>query len=324
MSTLSRLAALLCAALVSHAAPVLAQTYPAKPVRFVVPFAPGGQSDVVARIVGQKLAERWGQPVLVDNKPGAATTIGNALVAQAPADGHTMLLSPAPFVITQYAYPKLPYDGRADFSPVALMVTNPMVLVVNPSRVAARTVADFIAEARRKPGEMAYGTPGNGSLPHLAVELFKTQAGFDALHVPYKGGGPAVIDLVAGQVAFMFASPLEVMQQVKAGKLAVLGVTSSQRLSYWPDVATFKESGAGDYEAYAWFGVVVRAGTPKDMVERLNADIVSVLRSPEVSQRLTAMGTDVAAGSTQDFARFLEAEHRRWSAAVKAAKLTMN
>ena len=203
MSTLSRLAAVLCAALVSHAAPALAQTYPSKPVRFVVPFAPGGQSDVVARIVGQKLAERWGQPVLVDNKPGAATTIGNALVAQAPADGHTMLLSPAPFVITQYAYPKLPYDGRADFSPVALMVTNPMVLVVNPTRVAARNVADFIAEARRKPGVMAYGTPGNGSLPHLAVELFKTQAGFDALHVPYKGGGPAVIDLVAGQVALV-------------------------------------------------------------------------------------------------------------------------
>jgi tripartite-type tricarboxylate transporter receptor subunit TctC len=184
--------------------------------------------------------------------------------------------------------------------------------------------AEFVEHAKKNPGALAHGTPGNGSLPHLAVELFQLQSGVQTLHVPYKGGGPAVIDLVAGQVSFMIGSPLEVMQQVKAGKLAVLGVTSSQRLSYWPDVATFKESGAGDYEAYAWFGVVVRAGTPKDMVERLNADIVSVLRSPEVSQRLTAMGTDVAAGSTQDFARFLEAEHQRWSAAVKAAKLTMN
>ena len=325
MGLFSRAAILACAAVfIAQALPAAAQGYPSKAVRFVVPFAPGGQSDVVARLVGQELSRRWGQPVVVDNKPGAATTIGNAMVAQAPADGHTLLLSPAPFVITQYACAKLPYDGRADFSPVALMVTNPMVLVVNPARVAARNVADFIAEAKRKGGEFAYATPGNGSLPHLGVELFKVQAGFDALHVPYKGGGPAVVDLVAGQVAFMFASPLEVMQHVKSGKLAVLGVTSAQRLPYWPDVATFKESGAGDYEAYAWFGVVVRSGTPKDVVERLNADIVAVLRSPEVSQRLTALGTDVTAGSTQDFARFLEAEHQRWSAAVKAAKLTMN
>ena len=310
-------------ALICAAAPALAQTFPSKPVRFVVPFAPGGQSDVVARTVGQKLSERWGQPVVVENKAGAATTIGADYVAKAPADGYTILLAPAPFVITQYAYPKLPYDSRRDFTPVTLLVTNPLVVAVNPARVAAKTFAEFVALARQDPGRLAYGTPGNGSLPHLAVELFRLQAGIDTLHVPYKGGGPAVLDLVAGQIAFMFASPLEVMPNVKAGKLTVLGVTSDRRVSYWPDVPTLKESGYKEYEAYAWFGVVAPAATPKDIVARLNADIVAVLKSPDVAERLAAQGADVAATTTEEFGRFLAAEHARWSAAVKAANVVV-
>ena len=310
-------------ALICAAAPALAQTFPSKPVRFVVPFAPGGQSDVVARTVGQKLSERWGQPVVVENKAGAATTIGADYVAKAPADGYTILLAPAPFVITQYAYPKLPYDSRRDFTPVTLLVTNPLVVAVNPARVAAKTFAEFVALARQDPGKLAYGTPGNGSLPHLAVELFRLQAGIDTLHVPYKGGGPAVLDLVAGQIAFMFASPLEVMPNVKAGKLTVLGVTSDRRVSYWPDVPTLKESGYKEYEAYAWFGVVAPAATPKDIVARLNADIVAVLKSPDVAERLAAQGADVAATTTEEFGRFLAAEHARWSAAVKAANVVV-
>ena len=315
-----RLLALLCTA---AAMPAPAQIFPSKPVRFVVPFAPGGQSDVVARTVGQKLGERWGQPVVVENKAGAATTIGADFVAKAPADGYTILLAPAPFVITQYAYPKLPYDSRRDFTPVTLLVTNPLVVAVNPARVAAKTFAEFVALARKDPGKLAYGTPGNGSLPHLAVELFRLQSGIDTLHVPYKGGGPAVLDLVAGQIAFMFASPLEVMPNVKAGKLAVLGVTSDQRVSYWPEVPTLKESGYKEYEAYAWFGVVAPAATPKDIVARLNADIVAVLKSPEVAERLAAQGADVAATTAEEFGRFLAAEHARWSAAVKAANVTV-
>ena len=315
-----RLLALLCTA---AAMPAPAQIFPSKPVRFVVPFAPGGQSDVVARTVGQKLGERWGLPVVVENKAGAATTIGADFVAKAPADGYTILLAPAPFVITQYAYPKLPYDSRRDFTPVTLMVTNPLVVAVNPARVAAKTFTEFVALARKDPGKLAYGTPGNGSLPHLAVELFRLQSGIDTLHVPYKGGGPAVLDLVAGQIAFMFASPLEVMPNVKAGKLAVLGVTSDQRVSYWPEVPTLKESGYKEYEAYAWFGVVAPAATPKDIVARLNADIVAVLKSPEVAERLAAQGADVAATTAEEFGRFLAAEHARWSAAVKAANVTV-
>lgn len=302
---------------------VHAQAFPSRAVRFVVPFAPGGQSDVVARTVGQKLAERWGQPVVIENKAGAATTIGADFVAKSPADGYTILLAPAPFVITQYAYPKLPYDSRRDFTPVTMLVTNPLVVTVNPARVPVKTFPEFVALAKKDPGKLTYGTPGNGSLPHLAVELFRLQSGIDVLHVPYKGGGPAVLDMVAGQIAFMFASPLEVMPNVKAGKLNVLGVTSDKRVAYWPEVPTLKESGFKDYEAYAWFGVTAPAATPKDIVARLNADIVAVLKSPDVSERLAAQGADVAATSVEDFGRFLAAEHARWSAAVKAANVVV-
>ncbi len=324
-ATFGVLFACLATALLAALAPssLRAQGYPSKPVRFIVPFAPGGQSDVVARVVGQKLSERWGQPVVIENKPGAATTLGADFVAKALADGYTILLAPAPFVITQYAYPKLPYDSRKDFAPITLLVTNPLVAVVNPLRLPVKTFIEFAAAVKKEPGKISYGTPGNGSLPHLAVELFGLQAGTSALHVPYKGGGPAVVDLVGGQIAFMFASPLEVMPHVKAGKLLALGVTSDKRVTYWPDVPTLKESGYKEYEAYAWFGVVAPAATPRDIVAKLSADIVAVLKSPDVSERLIAQGADVAATSAEEFGRFLAAEHVRWSAAVKAANVVV-
>lgn len=324
MKTLIRAATTLYAAFALTVTAVQAQpAFPNKPVRFVVPFAPGGQSDVVARMVAEKLAVRWGQPVVVDNKAGAATTIGADIVAKAPADGYTMLLAPAPFVITQYAYPKLPYDSRRDFTPVTLLVTNPLVVVTNPAKVPGRTLAEFVDHAKKTPGALAYGTPGNGSLPHLAVELFQLHSAIQPLHVPYKGGGPAVIDLVAGQVSFMFASPLEVMQHVTSGKLQALAMTSDRRVPYWPQVPTLKESGYPEYEAYAWFGVVVAAATPKDIVAKINADIVAVLRQPDMAERLKNLGADVAANTPEEFGRFLNAEHARWSAAVKAAKVTV-
>ncbi len=303
------------------AATSIAQTWPSKPVRFIVPFAPGGQSDAVARIVGQKLAEKWGQPVVVENKPGAATTIGADLVAKSPADGYTILLAPAPFVITQYAYPKLTYDSRRDFTPVSLLVTNPLVITVNPQRMPVKTPAEFVAAIKKEPGKVSYGTPGNGSLPHLAVELFRVQSGIDALHVPYKGGGPAVQDLVGGQTSFMFASPLEVMPNVKAGRLNVIAVTSAKRVPYWPDVPTLVESGYPNYESYAWFGVVAPAATPKDVVVKINADIVAVLKMKDVADNLAAQGADVAITTPEEFGKFLDAEHARWSQAVKAANI---
>jgi len=319
---MSRIVVAVLAAL-AYAAAAPAQTFPSKPVRFVVPFAPGGQSDVVARTVGQKAGERWGQPVVVENKPGAATTIGADFVAKSPADGYTILLAPAPFVITQYAYPTLPYDSRRDSTPVTLLVTNPLVVTINPTKVAAKSFPDFVATAKREPGKLNYGSPGNGSLPHLATELFRLRSGIDVVHVPYKGGGPAVVDLVGGQIAFMFASPLEVMAHVKAGKLNVLGVTSAKRLSYWPEVPTVIESGYPDYEALAWFGVVAPAATPRDVVAKLSADIVAALKSPDVSEKLAAQGTEVAGTTPEAFAEFLGREHARWSEAVKAANVTV-
>jgi tripartite-type tricarboxylate transporter receptor subunit TctC len=300
-----------------------AQQFPSKPVRFIVPFAPGGQSDVVARTVGQKAGERWGQPLVVENKPGAATTIGADFVAKSPADGYTILLAPAPFVITQYAYPKLPYDSRRDFTPVTLLVTNPLVVTINPAKVSAKSFQDFVAAAKKDPGKLNYGSPGNGSLPHLATELFRLRSGIDVVHVPYKGGGPAIVDLVGGQIAFMFASPLEVMPHVKAGRLAVLGVTSSKRLGYWPEVPTVIESGYADYEALAWFGVVAPAATPRDVVAKLSADIVAALKSPDVSEKLAAQGAEIAGTTPEAFGEFLGREHARWSEAVKAANVTV-
>ena len=234
-----------------------------------------------------------------------------------------MLLAPAPFVITQYAYPKLPYDSRRDFTPVVLLVTNPLVVVTNPGRMPGQSVAEFVGHLKKNSGVMPYGSPGNGSLPHLAVVLFQLQSGTEALHVPYKGGGPAVVDLIAGQMSFMFASPLEVMPHVTSGKLRALAVTGDQRVSYWPQVPTLAESGYPQYRATAWFGVVVAAATPRDIITRMNADIGAVLRLPEVAERLKAQGADVAAGTPEAFGRFLDAEHQRWSAAVKAANVTV-
>ncbi|MFM8547733.1 MAG: Bug family tripartite tricarboxylate transporter substrate binding protein [Betaproteobacteria bacterium] len=323
MNVIVRFISGLCVAVGFVGTPVWAQPWPARHVKFVVPFAPGGQSDVVARMVAEKLSARWGQPVVVENKAGAATTIGADLVAKAPADGYTMLLAPAPFVITQYAYPKLPYDSRRDFTPVALLVTNPLVVVTNPGRMSGQSVAEFVAQLKKNPGGMPYGSPGNGSLPHLAVALFQLQSGTEALQVPYQGGGPAVVDLVAGQMSFMFASPLEVMPHVTSGKLRALAVTGDQRVPYWPQVPTLVESGYPQYQAFAWFGVVVAAATPRDIITRMNADIGAVLRLPDVTERLKAQGADVAAGTPEAFGRFLDAEHERWSAAVKAANVTV-
>jgi tripartite-type tricarboxylate transporter receptor subunit TctC len=261
--------------------------------------------------------------VVVENKPGAATTIGADFVAKSPADGYTILLAPAPFVITQYAYPKLPYDSRRDFTPVTLLVTNPLIVTINPAKVAAKNFQDFVAAAKTEPGKLNYGSPGNGSLPHLATELFRLRSGIDVVHVPYKGGGPAIVDLVGGQIAFMFASPLEVMAHVKAGRLNVLGVTSSKRLGYWPEVPTVIESGYPDYEALAWFGVVAPAATPRDVVAKLSGDIVAALQSPDVSEKLAAQGAEVAGTTPEEFGQFLAREHARWSEAVKAANVTV-
>lgn len=293
-----------------------AQNYPARPISFIVPFAPGGTSDIVARALGQKLSERAGWSMVIENKPGAASSIGANQVAKAAPDGHTILLAAAPFVITQYGTPKPPYDARKDFVPVTLLVTNPLVVAVG-ANVAANTLPEFLAYAKANAGRINYGSPGVMSLPHLATELLAKQAGLNVVHVPYRGGGPVVTDLLGGRLELFLGSPVEVLQHVRPGGLKILAVTSRTRLPSLPDVPTADESGLPGYEAQAWFGVLAAAGTPADVVARLNAEMGAALRSPDLAERLREQGAEPATGSPEAFGAFLEDEHRRWSEIAK-------
>ena len=298
---------------------VSAQTWPSKPVRVIVPFPPGGASDALARTVAQKMSEQLGQPFLVDNKPGAASTIGIAEAAKTPADGYTILMAAAPYVITQYVYPKLSYDVRKDFVPLGLLQTTPTLLVVNPA-LGVNTMADFLKLARSKPGQISYATPGGGSLPHLIGELFKQQAGIDLLHVPYKGGGPALADLLAGHVNSSFLSPIEVNAHLKSGKLTAIGASSLKRTAALATVPTLAEAGVADFEALAWFGFVARQGTPPDVLSKLSEHLQRALKSPEIRDKIAQSG-DVPAGTVQEFADLLGREHVRWERTVKAANI---
>jgi tripartite-type tricarboxylate transporter receptor subunit TctC len=296
--------------------PAWAQPYPNRPVKIIVPFAPGGATDIIARTVAQKLSDRLGQPVVVENKPGAGTTVGNAEVAKARPDGYTLLFAPTPFVISQVVYPTLPYDARRDFTPVSLLATSPFILVVNPA-VAAKSVGELVAMAKAKPGTLTFCSAGNGTVPHLAGELFKYRAGVDIVHVPYKGGGPAIIDLVGGQVDMMFATPIEVAQQVQAGKLRVLGTTSTKRLAAFADVPTLAESGYPGTEVASVFGVLAPAGTPPEIVNKLAADLAAVMELPDVRERFAAQSAEANVQGPASFARFLDAERDKWFDIVK-------
>jgi tripartite-type tricarboxylate transporter receptor subunit TctC len=310
------IAGALCASIVAFA--VHGQSYPAQPVKLVVPFAPGGATDILARTIGQRLAERLGQPVVIENKPGAGTTIGNAAVAQSAADGYTLLFAPTPFVISQVMYPKLPYDPDRAFSPVTLLAVSPFILVAHPSLKAA-SVAELVALAKSAPVPLTFASAGNGTVPHLAGELFRLRTGIALTHVPYKGGGPAITDLVGGQTQLMFATPIEVMPQVQAGRLKVLATTAATRLAGLPDVPTVQESGYAGFEVHAWFGVLAPAGTPKPIVERLAGDLAHVVELPDVKDKLAGQSAQVALKPGDEFAAFIAAEKAKWDAVVKAS-----
>lgn len=296
-----------------------AQGWPSKPVRVVVPFPPGGASDMLARTVAQKMSEQLGQTFVIENKPGAASTIGIAEAAKTPADGYTLLLAAAPYVITQYVYPKLSYDVRKDFVPLGLLQTTPTLLVVNPA-LGINTLNDFLKLAKSKPGQISYATPGGGSLPHLIGELFKQQAGIDLLHVPYKGGGPALADLLAGHVNSSFLSPIEVNAHLKSGKLIAIGASSLKRTPALAALPTLAEAGVADFEALAWFGFVTRQGTPPDVLAKLSEHLQRALKSPEIRDKVAQSG-DVPAGTVQEFADLLGREHVRWESTVKTANI---
>ena len=302
---------------------VLAQdksAYPARPIRYVLPYAVGGGVDILGRIVAQRLSERLGQQIVVDNRPGASAIIGSEILVRSAPDGYTIMTANIAHGANPYLVKKLPYDTAKDFAPVTLMALLPSVLVIHPS-VPARSVKEFIALAKSKPGSLTYGTAGSGSANHLTMELFKVSTGTDIIHVPYKGGGPAVIDLIAGQIHAIFLTVPPALPHVKAGKLIALGLSGNQRSGALPDVPTVIEGGVPGFEVYEWQGIVVAAGTPVAIVERLNKEINYVLQLPDVRERISGLGAEVKGGTRAEFAEFIRKELRLWEKVVKQANL---
>ena len=295
-----------------------AQSYPVKPVRLVVPFAAGGSTDIIARTVGQKLNEMWGQPVVVDNRPGGSTVIGTDAVAKAPPDGHTLLITPAPFTIVPSLIAKLPYDPARDFEPVTLINTTPLVVVVHPG-VPAKSIKELVALAKRKPGALNYGSSGSGGSNHLAGELFNAMAGVKMVHIPYKGNAPALADLVGGHVDVVFNGLTSAMPLIKSGRLRALAVTSLRRSAALSDMPTLDELGLKGFQAVAWNGLTAPARTPKDIVGKLNADVLKVVRSPELAERLKAEGSDPVGNSPDQYAAFLRDEIAKWRKVIRFA-----
>jgi len=294
-----------------------APAYPAKPIRLVVPFPPGGATDILARDVAQKLTEAWGQSVVVDNRPGAGGNIGAELVAHASPDGYTLLMGTVgTHAINASLYAKMPYDHIRDFAPVILVAGVPNVLVVNPA-LPVNSVAELIAYAKANPGKLNFASSGNGTSIHLSGELFKVMAGVQMTHVPYKGSAPAVQDLISGQVQLMFDNLPPSLPQIKAGKLRALAVTSATRAPALPDVPTMAEAGLPGFEASSWFGVLAPAGTPPAIVAKLNAEIAKWLATPEAKERLSKQGANAAGGSPEDFVKHIAAETAKWAKVVK-------
>ena len=296
-------------------------TYPNKPIRIIVPFTPGGSSDILGRAIGKALGEAWQQPVIVENKPGAGGAIGADAGAKAAPDGYTLLMGHiGTLAVNPTLYPKLPYDPVRDFAPVALVAMVPNVLVVNPN-VPARTVAELIALAKARPGTLTSSSGGTGSAAHLAIEYFKLATGTDIIHVPYKGTAPAVTDLLGGQVTMTMTGLPPLIEHIRAGKLRALGVASNARLPQIPDVPTIAEAGVPGFEATQWYGVVTPARTPGAIVDRLAAEIRRSLAQPELKARLEAEGAQPANMGPAEFQGLIRAEIERWAKVIRAAHI---
>jgi tripartite-type tricarboxylate transporter receptor subunit TctC len=300
------------AGLLSFPLPAAEQVYPSKPIRLVVPFPPGGSLDVVARAIGQKLTDAWGQPVIIDNRPGAGGNIGADLVAKSAPDGYTILegaLSTHAVNVSLYA--KMPYDPVKDFVPITLVAVTPNVLVVNPS------VPELVAYAKAHPGKLSFVSGSNGSAGHLAGELFKTEAGVDMVHIPYKGGAPAMQDLLGGQIQLMFDNLANSMQQVRAGKLRALAVTTAKRSPLVPELPTLSETGLPGFDIYTWWGFMAPAGTPRDIVTKWNTEVTRILNTPEMKSFFAQQGAEPAPTSPEQFAALIRSEIPKYAKIVK-------
>jgi tripartite-type tricarboxylate transporter receptor subunit TctC len=310
-------AALSAAVLAAASLTVGAQTYPAKPVRVIVPFAPGGGSDFTGRLVAQKLTERLGTTFVVENRPGAGGNLGAELALKAPADGYTLLLISASYTVNPSVY-KLSFDPIADITPVIQVSGGPYVVAVHPS-VPANTLAEFVAYAKRQPEKLAYGTSGNGSIMHVASQYFADAAGIKVLHIPYKGTGPALQDTIGGQVQLIFGAIPATLPHVKAGRLRALAVTTSKRVSAAPELPTVAEVGYPGYEVTNWHGLIAPRGVPAEIVERLNREVNELIKGEEMKKSLAADGLEPAGGSPAHFAEILKVEAARWAKVVKQA-----
>ena len=294
-----------------------AANYPSRPLRMIVPFAPGGGLDISTRLIGQKLTEKWGQNVVVDSRPGAATIIGTEIASRASPDGYTVLMITTTFAINPGLYTRLPYDPGRDFTPVTQLNSQPNVVVVPPS-FAGNSVKDLIALAKAKPGELTFASPGAGSAPHLAAEMFQRAAGVSMIHVPYKGIPPAVTDVIGGRVTMLFTTTISAAPHIKAGKLRAVAITSAKRQAGMPDVPTIGETLPG-YRAEAFQGMVVPAGVPQAIVTKLSAEVARIVRLPDLTERFQLDGAEPVGSTPKEFAAFLRAEMQKWSKVVKDA-----
>src|SRR6266571_3399261 len=291
--------------------------YPSRPVRIVVPSPPAGGTDIVARVLALHFAKALGQSFFVENKPGAGNMIGIEAVARAPADGYTLLMVASTLALNSVLYKKVPYDPIRDFAPITLAATAPNVLIVNLS-LPAQSLAEFIALARQKPGQLSYGTPGIGTSPHLCMELLKSMAGIDLQHVPYRGTAPAVTDVISGQIAAMFANALTARPQIDAGRVRALAVSGPKRLEALPDLPAVAEAGVPKYEAMQWYGLVAPAGTPQPIIARLHGEAIKALHTSEMKERLAIDGAEAVGSTPSEFAALIRYELEKWAKVARA------
>jgi len=301
----------------------LAQAYPVKTITLVVPFPPGGTTDVLARSIAQKMGESWGQAVIVDNRPGAGATIGAAQVAKAPADGYTLLMGAVHHTIATSIYAKLPYDFQKDLAPVTIVAMVPNILSVNPG-VPAKSVKELVAYGKANPGKLSYGSNGQGTAQHLIGEQFSALTGVDMLHIPYKGSGPLTSDLIAGQVSMSFDTITPVLPQIKAGKLRPLAVTTAARSPALPEVPTLAESGLAGFDQGTWFGVLAPAATPKEIVGKLNAEIVRILKLPDIQKRFAEIGAQPVGNTPAEMAATIKSDTEKYAVLAKKANVKID
>ncbi len=304
-------------------AAIAQQDYPNKPIRIITPYAPGGGTSILARLIGQKLTESWGQSVIVDNRPGGSTIIGTEILVKSPPDGYTILLMTSTHVTIPILFSSLPYDAVKDFAPVATIARSEYILVVHPS-VPANTLREFIAFAKSKPGQLNYASTGSGGIPHLAWELLNNMVGIKMQHIPYKGSGQALTDVIGGQVLMFINNPLTLIPHIKSGKLRAIAVSGESRLTSVPQVPTFTEAGLPGYDVGFWYGVLAPASTPKPIIDKLSREIARILVTPDFREKLISQGVDPFISNPEQFAALLGADMVKWGKVIKTANIKMD